>query len=346
MNPYRHQHDHAFWSRAVARDWRPAALFNGAAPLLVPEDRIASAGSCFAANIVPYLEAAGYAYVRTETMDAADDRFFYGRYSAAYGNVYTARQFLQLVERCLGRFEPTQDRWRTQAGVIDPFRPGLPYPAADDDEFDAVTAAHLRRTLAAFREASVLVFTLGLTEAWVCAEDGAVFPVCPGVVAGEFDPQRHRFLNFRAAEIAQDFRAALAALREINLNLRVILTVSPVPLAATATAEHVYVANFYSKAALRAAAEEIVATTAGVAYFPSLEIVLGLEAAASFEPDLRSVSAAGVSRVIDSLFAHCRLPERPGPRAGDAAEALSRELVRRECEEALTDPTAPREQEA
>jgi len=342
MNPYRNQPDRAFWSRAVAREWRPGALFDGAAPLLAPGDRIASAGSCFAANIVPHLEAVGYAYVRTEILDEADDRFFYGRYSAAYGNIYTARQFRQLVERCLGRFTPAEDRWRTEAGVIDPFRPGLPYPAADDAEFDAVTAAHLRRTRAAFTEASVLVFTLGLTEAWVSAEDGAVFPVCPGVVAGAFDPSRHRFLNFRAHEVAQDFRAALSALREINPALRAILTVSPVPLAATATAEHVYVANFYSKAALRAAAEEIVATTAGVAYFPSLEIVLGLEAAQSFEPDLRSVSPEAIRRVIDALFAHCRLPDPNRPRARDAAEALSRELVRRECEESLTDLSSRR----
>ena len=337
MTPYRAQPDRAFWSRAVAREWRVEALYNCAEPLIVPKDRIASAGSCFAANIVPHLEAAGYLYVRAETMEAADDRFFYSRYSAAYGNIYTARQFRQLIDRCLGRFQPVEDRWRSAAGVIDPFRPGLPYPAADDAEFEAVTAGHLRRTRAAFADASVLVFTLGLTEAWVCAADGAALPVCPGVVAGEFDPQRHRLVNFRAQDVAEDFRAALAALREINPALRVILTVSPVPLAATATAEHVYVANFYSKAALRAAAQEIVETTAGVVYFPSLEIVLGLEAGENFEPDRRSVSAAAVARVMAALLAHCRLPDTPQAR-GPSAEALSRELVRRECEESLADP--------
>ena len=338
--PYRTQPDKAFWSRAVARNWEARALYADKTPLLVPEDRIVSAGSCFAANIVPHLEAAGFEYVRTETIDEADDRFNYGRYSAAYGNMYTARQFRQLVERCLGRFKPAEDRWVTNRGIIDPFRPGLPFPAEDDAEFDLVTAAHLERAREAFEHATVLVFTLGLSEAWESTIDGAVFPACPGVVAGSFDPRRHRFANFRASEVAEDFCSAFSQLREINAGLRALLTVSPVPLVATATHNHVYVANFYSKAALRAAAEEVVATTPNVAYFPSLEIVLGLDAAANFEQDLRNVNEGGLAKVLDALFFHSRLPDRPRERLdlAKAAELMSQLLVKRECEEAMNDP--------
>ena len=340
VTPYTQQPKDAFWSRAVARDWTPQSLFKGSAPLLVPGDRVASAGSCFAANIVPHLEAAGFEYVRTETIEATDDRFFYARYSAAFGNIYTARQFRQLVERSLGRFNPAEDRWRGEDGVVDAFRPGLPFPAEDDDDFDLVTASHLARVREAFERASVVVFTLGLSEAWESTIDGAVFPSCPGVVAGAFDPARHRFVNFRAAEVAEDLRSAFAQLREINSGLRFILTVSPVPLAATATDSHVYVANFYSKAALRAAAEEVVATTANVTYFPSLEIVFGLDAAANFEADLRNVNAAGIGKVLQVLLAHCRLPEAPQSRTdiGQAARDMSELLAKRECEEAMNDP--------
>ena len=58
-----------------------------------------------------------------------------------------------------------------------------------------MTRQHLDCVLAAFRQASVFVFTLGLTEAWVSRADGAVFPACPGTVAGSFDAGRHHFHN-------------------------------------------------------------------------------------------------------------------------------------------------------
>ena len=340
-HPYQSQPNRAFWARSVARDWNAGDLVNASAPLLMPEDRIVSAGSCFAANIVPHLEAAGYSYLRTEIMDDSEDRFHYGSYSAAYGNIYSARQFRQLVDRCLGNFRPAEDRWSLGDAVIDPFRPGLLYPAEDEAEFDITTAAHLERTREAFAQATVLIFTLGLTEAWASKIDGAVFPACPGVVAGTFDPDRHHFVNFRVGEIVEDMRAALTALRSINPALRVLLTVSPVPLVATATGEHVYAANFYSMSALRAAAEEVASLEKDVVYFPSLEIVLGLDAGANFEPDLRSVSAEGLSRVVSALLAGCALPSGGKGHAGnsDAVKTANASafLVKKECEESMNE---------
>lgn len=341
-HPYQSLPKQAFWSRAVAKHWDPTAMVGSGWPILDAADRIISAGSCFAANIVPHLETAGFKYLRTERIDEGDDRFNYARYSAAYGNIYTARQLRQLIERCLGCFQPVEDRWRNGDAIIDPFRPGLPFPAEDDFEFDLLTRAHLDRTREAFERATKLIFTLGLTEAWVSKVDGAVFPVCPGVVAGEFDADRHGFVNFRTSELIDDLRSAFARLREVNPNLRIVLTVSPVPLVATATGQHVYVANFYSKSALRAAAEEVASSEPNVVYFPSLEIVLGLDAPKLFDDDLRSVNDTGIGLVLDALFRNCEMPvfaasQRQSSR--QQAEALSQLLVKKECEEGFNDPT-------
>jgi hypothetical protein len=84
----------------------------------------------------------------------------------------------------------------------------LAFPASTDREFDLLTAQHLARVVQAFREADVFVFTLGLTEAWVSALDGAVFPACPGTLAGEYDPARHGFRNFTATETKADLLEA------------------------------------------------------------------------------------------------------------------------------------------
>lgn len=343
-HPYLAQPDIAFWSRSVARNWDPRALVSE--PLLRAGDRIMSAGSCFAANIIPFFEAAGFPYVRTEFMDAAD-RYNYHLYSASYGNIYTARQLRQLLERLCGAFRPVEDRWRIGDEVIDPFRPGLPDPAGSDEEFDLLLASHHDRVREAIGAASLFIFTLGLTEAWVSKADGAVFPACPGTIAGTFDPDAHAFVNFRCTEIRDDLAESVRLLRGLNPALRVMLTVSPVPLVATATDRHVLRATSYSKSALRAACEEVALDCPGVVYFPAYEIVTGPHSAGFFKPDLRSVSPAGVQAVMDVLFHHSEAPAAgaQGPSLVEQmarARDLSKAMSERECEEMASDSESAR----
>ncbi|MGH6949745.1 MAG: GSCFA domain-containing protein, partial [Vitreimonas sp.] len=257
--------------------------------------------------------------------------------SAAYGHIYTARQFLQLLLRGLGRFKPAEDRWRQDDAVIDPFRPGLRWPAWSDREFDLLTRQHLDRTVEALQLADVFIFTLGLTECWASAKDGAVYPACPGTIAGVYDPLAHTFVNMSTADVKADLTAILATLAAINPKLRIVLTVSPVPLVATATPGHVVAATIYSKSALVAAAVEAAREHAHVVYFPSYEIVTGPQAPERFfEADRRNVSAEGVDTVMRVLLAHC---EGGGPQpsvtpqAPADLQALSQAIAAAECEE-------------
>jgi hypothetical protein len=61
-------------------------------------------------------------------------------------------------------------------------------------------------------------------------QDGAVFPICPGVSGGEFDESRHRFINLTVADVISDLGQAIRYIRMKNPSSRIILTVSPVPL--------------------------------------------------------------------------------------------------------------------
>jgi len=353
-HPYRDLPDRSFWGRSVADGFDAAAVLTTDGPLLRRGERLASMGSCFASNIVPHLEAAGYDYVRTEAPHPQfahlPENLGYRNFSAAYGNVYTVRQMLQLVRRSAGRFAPSEDRWHQDGAVRDPFRPGLAYPAASDAEFDVITAAHLAATREALAQADVVVLTLGLTEAWESVHDGAVFPTCPGTVAGVFDPARHRFRNLSAAENADDLRAVIAEVRDIRPSARFVVTVSPVPLVATAGGRHVLEATTYSKSVLRVAAGEVAASVPGVTYFPAYEIVTGPQAPESyFEPDRRSVSPEAVGAVMAALLSACEdaAPPAPAPIAtgdGDpsaAVAAISRRIAEAECDEALLDAPAP-----
>lgn len=315
-HPYRSLPAEAFWRGAVAPDFVTDHLVAGEEPLLRPGDRIMSAGSCFAANMVPWLEGAGFEYVRTETpppaLAALPENLAYRRYSAGYGNVYTARQFRQLVERAAGLFRPAEDRWYAEGAVVDPFRPGLAHPASTDQEYDDMTACHLAAVKRAAEEATVLVFTLGLTEMWASRLDGAAYPTCPGTVGGTYDEAKYQFVQQSVSEIVADMRAALWVVRMWNPDMRVILTVSPVPLAATAAGGHVLPATIYSKSVLRVAAQTLADEVEGVRYFPAYEIITGPQAPKEyFEDDRRSVTPEGVEAVMGVFLAACELPE-PG----------------------------------
>jgi len=302
-------------------------------------DRVFSAGSCFAANIVPYLETAGITYVRTEkrpqALSGISDGLGYERFSARYGNIYTSRQFLQLLLRCTGQWAPKEDRWRTPAGLVDPFRPGLTYLASDDEEFDALTRSHLSATKHAIEAATVVVFTLGLTEAWH-ATDGAVFPVCPGTVAGEFDSTKHHFMNLSTSQVTEDLLECQVQISNLNPNARFVVTVSPVPLTATATGKHVVVASLESKAILRAAIANAQAVDSKIEYFPAYELLMGWQTPpGSWDRDMRTVTKAGLDYVMSALLSGTGAPkDRATSTCSSAAEKLSHLISQAECDEA------------
>ncbi len=310
-HPYKTAPDRAFWKRAFVPGWETSNLMSGP-PIIRRGEKVASAGSCFAANIVPYLEKAGIPYVRREVAprafaDVSKDNFNYSRFSAAYGNIYTARQAAQMLNRALGRFKPIEDRWLVADDiVVDPFRPGLKYPATSNREFDLLTAQHLASVLDMIREADVFVFTLGLTEAWISKYDGAVFPACPGTIAGTFDPKHHIFHNFSVREVSQDLEDIRDIAQDLNPRIRVILTVSPVPLVATATEQHVLLATIYSKSILRVAASDVAQHKSNVSYFPAYEIVTGPQAPFDFfETDRREPSSEAIDTVMRVFLSRC-----------------------------------------
>ena len=345
-HPYRNYPSRQFWGKAVSRGYDPGKVATFPAPLITADDKVVTAGSCFAANLVPFLEEAGFHYLRTEFTHpiykkVPAENLSYGKFSAGYGNIYTARQMYQLLLRALGEFRPIENCWLQDDRFVDPFRPGLAFKARSKPEFELIGLSHLQATRRAFAECSVFIFTLGLTEAWISKPDGAVFPACPGTIAGEFDPDRHTFTNFTVNDVVGDLRNLITRFRELNPSVRIILTVSPVPLVATAEPKHVLSATVYSKSVLRVAAEMASQEFESVSYFPAYELVTGPQAPYNFfEDDRRNVSSQAVKAVMDSFLSACKPLEtqasKPQLRANgnSAADKLSAALSSLECEEA------------
>ncbi len=308
-NPYDSLSDACFWSRAML----------GPAPghvdpvmrsrVITPADKVATIGSCFAQHLSASIRSAGLTYYVAEAaprgMSAEEStRRNYGVFSARYGNVYTVRQALQLLERSLGRFSPIDAVWARDGGFVDAFRPTIePDVHRSPSEVTEAAHTHLQYVRDVFTCCDWLVLTLGLTEGWRSRMDGAVYPLAPGVCGGSFDAEKYEFVNFTVQEVCSDLECLVKRLSEVNPKIQILLTVSPVPLIATYEPRHVWVSTTVSKAVLRVAADEVERRFENVLYFPAYEIVTSPTSGTGFfADDLRQVTPRGVAHVM-RLFA-------------------------------------------
>ena len=339
-NPYRSLPPRSFWRAAVAEPamddigdlWQPKFSVG-------QDDPILTAGSCFARHIGRALLEAGMNWQDAEPAPpgltaAQREARHYGEFSFRTGNIYTAAMLRQWLSWAFGETTYPDDAWAEGGRYFDPYRPAV--EPGGHSSAAAVRAAR-DETLAAIRgavaRAACLVFTLGLTEAWHDTDDGTVYPVCPGTVRGAFDQRRHVFRNATFADVYLDLSAAVALARAASPDLRVVLTVSPVPLTATATGGHALVASTYSKSVLRAVAGQLATELGYVDYFPSYELITGSPFRTRFfGPNLRTVTAEGVAFVMRHFL------DAFGPQVGGPARtAVAADGGDPYCDDAVLD---------
>ncbi|GAA3856483.1 GSCFA domain-containing protein [Streptomyces sedi] len=343
-NPYESQPPRAFWRTAVAEPgpegigdlWRPSFTLGQDEPVL-------TVGSCFAAHIGRALLEHGMFWHDAEPPPpglTAEERRRrqYGVFSFRTGNVYTAAMLRQWVAWAHGESAPPEESWSEDGRHRDPFRPTVePEGHASTEEMLAARAATLAAIREAVADASCMIITLGLTEAWRSRHHHATYQLCPGVRHGVFDPEEHEFHQHSYPEVHEDLTAALALLRAANPALRVVLTVSPVPLTATATDRHVLDATTQAKSVLRAVAGQVAADDALTDYFPAYEIISGFPfRGAFFQPNLRSVTPEGVAFVMSHFVGP--VTRRPVAERSPQQAARSGEAY---CDDALLDYYGP-----
>lgn len=345
MHPYSNLPQRNFWNRFVSdTPWRDLALAPSTPKFTLKKtDRIATAGSCFAQHISRYLNAAGCGRYLAEqqhplAMQQGAENASYQLYTARYGNIYSARQALELFQQAFG-IVPVIDDYAEQDGRhYDLLRPNaVPDGFASLSEAMADRRFHLSCVKTMFESAQAFVFTLGLTETWYHAGNGHTYPACPGTAKGVYDPALHLFRNMDYNEVLRDMEALLQGLRAVNPALKVILTVSPVPLVATYTAQNVLLASSYSKSVLRAVAGVIDARYDFVQYFPSYEIISHPASFGQYlESNLREAAERGVAHVMGSFIETLLEPGEAAaaaPPPPPAASDRTADFLRVECEE-------------
>jgi hypothetical protein len=308
-NPYIGLPTKSFWKLAVADKsmfdiqdlWDPKFKVQQG-------QNVATYGSCFAQHIGQALKARGFNWLMSESQpyqcsEGLAKKYGYNTFSSRTGNIYTTSLLKQWTEWSLGTKSVPNEVWIKDGRFYDPFRPRIePNGFISEDELTQSRLETIKYFRKSIEDSQYFVFTLGLTESWFNIK-GFEYPMCPGTVAGDYDPLQHRFVNQNYQQISDNLSEAMTMMREINSKLKFILTVSPVPLTATKSGKHVAVATMASKSVLRAVTDQLVGALDYVDYFPSYEIINSpIFKGTFFEPNQRSVNPYGVNFVMDNFF--------------------------------------------
>ena len=233
----------------------------------------------------------------------------------------------KVVEEMLGLFTPALPAWERDGRYWDALRPGVePEGLTSPEQVAEMRAQHLVALGRALEEAELLVLTLGPDRKGgspPSRKRGRPIRPRPGTIAGEHDPDVFVFRNYGVAEILEDFTALEEMLAELNPALRWLLTVSPVPLAATASDDHVLTATMRSKAVLRVVCDMAKDSSDRIDYFPSYEMVMSpAHHAGAFAEDLRSVRPEVVEGIMALFLAAHGVARSPGGVSEDVSDPV------------------------
>ena len=185
--------------------------------------------------------------------------------------------------------------------------PNYPYEhPSHEHKFPREFISNLREQL---RSESMFIFTLGLAMCWF-DPDGTV----PVLAIDPRDLTKREWRRVSVEENAQALKFIVETLREINPDINVVLTLSPVPLNRSPGFASAVATDCISKATLRVAVHEYLSEAPdGVYYWPSFEIVrwLGAHLPPVFGEDdgmSRHVNSSMVNMIVKLFLKHFVAP--------------------------------------
>ena len=256
---------------------------------LAADDVFFCIGSCFARNIEEHL-----IYRRLRVISRAvpfGDRV--GRVNGIV-NKYAPASILNELRWSLDGVRFPEDSLIEEDGAYRDLHLAARAPAKPWDEA-LERRTQIRHYFGRLREATVVVITLGLVEAWYDGHAGTMLNAAPSVGMVRRFPGRFRLVVTDYAQNVRILREIYDLLiRHLAPSVRIVVTVSPVPMSETFTGRDVVVANTYSKSTLRAAAEDSVREYPNVDYYPSYESIVVSNRALTYHPadDLHVLDAA------------------------------------------------------
>jgi hypothetical protein len=164
--------------------------------------------------------------------------------------------------------------------------------------------------VAAIRASNVAIITVGVAPCWF-RKDNNAFVLANQLNLKKMDQYYQRTLSVQ--ESSDFLLSALGKYKRLNPAIKLVLTLSPVPLARTFEFHSAVVADAVSKSVLRAAIHEAVQKSPNdIFYFPSYEIVtwLGRYHGGAFGEDEgspRHVSAFYIDAILEAFIRNYKI---------------------------------------
>jgi GSCFA family len=251
-------------------------------PLVTRQSKVIAFGSCFAEYFIRFLAAHGY-----NDWTAPSERYALSEENLLLSLGQTFENVFVIVQQfrwAFGEFTPKPGTWITKDKVC----------------FEANEERRLkvRSTLS---QADIVVITLGLSEVWFDQVENE--PLWRPMPERLYEPKRH---VFRLASVAETEQALLELDRLVQQHcrkLKIIFTVSPIPLLATFRNQSSITANQVSKSILRVGLDTFLAKASSITagryfYFPSYELVFSLFGN-PFEADNRHVRTEVADTILN-----------------------------------------------
>jgi len=260
-----------------------------------PAEGIFCMGSCFARHIESELSSLGCRVMSRLAAEVAPDVL----------NKFNSFSMLNEMRWALEPGQAFREEFLIggEAGFIDPFVSygGVARP------LEAVMALRtaIAESVRQLAHCRVVILTLGLVEAWFDRRHGLYLNSAPPFPVCRRDPDRYELRITSCADNLQALEAIRTLLKRYgHPDLRMVVTVSPVPFQATFSDQDVVVANTYSKSVLRVAAEDFARRHEDVDYLPTYECVMNSDVSVTWETDRIHVTDRAVRANVLNFLAH------------------------------------------
>lgn len=284
-------------------------------------DSLFAMGSCFARRIEQAFLRKNMNCTSAKGFADASNRIFGKLVNVNYTNKYSTHSMLNEIRWAL---DPSAKL--PQGIVVDlnestaidlqaaPHLGELSLPTAGRAEVYDRHMQLLGNVTAQLKTADVFVMTLGLVELWY--DHKTKLFTNAGLLAEllEREPKRFTFEVSSFNENMDNLEQIYALLKKhCKPSLKIIVTTSPVPMAATFSGRDIPIANCYSKSVLRAVAEEWKNKHDNIDYFPSYEMATLSNRDLVWEEDLIHVQDSFADVIIGQFSDSYLSPNAPTP---------------------------------
>ncbi|MGJ8668074.1 MAG: GSCFA domain-containing protein [Oceanococcus sp.] len=290
-------------SARVGDVFRPSVQFHTRIP---SNASLFTIGSCFARGLERAADRAGMNAKSLKLRPYLDENI-----KAGFVNRYNTAAILNELRWAAGecKFEPDNLVETKPERFIDPHAHPVLAPMPLEDALRM--RQELTRYFAHAFNVDVVTITLGLIEGWFDKHTNQMLNVGP--VYGRNDNQGRKLLDgdrfeFRVMshdENMENLEEIYRLLKRHNPDVKIIISVSPVPLTATFSHRDVAVANMLSKSMLRSCAETWIGNHSDIQYFPSYEMAVMSDPTRVFKEDRVHIQESFVELIMAHFIRNC-----------------------------------------